>query len=47
MLAWNKKEKIRPFIDAVKQNPAHFLIHLALAALVIYLSIKLVLDLAQ
>ena len=41
-----REGKNKTFIDAVKQNPAHFLIHLALAALVIYLSIKLVLDLA-
>ena len=39
--------KNKTLIDAVKQNPAHFMIHLALAILVIYLSVRLVLDLAQ
>lgn len=42
-----REEKNKTFIDAVKQNPVLFIVHLALAVLVIYLSAKLVLDLAQ
>ncbi|PSJ17685.1 DUF6164 family protein [Nitrosomonas supralitoralis] len=34
------------FFDAIKQKPVSFAIHLALALLVIYLSARLVLDLA-
>ena len=39
--------KNKTFIDAVKQNPLRFMIHLVLAMLIIYLSARLVLDLAQ
>jgi len=35
------------FLDAVRQKPVSFTIHLTLALLVIYLSIRLVLDLAS
>jgi len=41
-----REGKNKTFIDAVKQNPAQILIYLALVTLVIYLSVKLVLDLA-
>lgn len=41
-----REGKNKTFIDAVTQNPVRFMIHLALAILVIYLSIRLVLDLA-
>lgn len=39
--------KNKTFFDAVKEKPVSFTIHLAVAWLVIYLSIQLVLDLAQ
>ncbi|OQW82463.1 MAG: hypothetical protein BVN30_08600, partial [Proteobacteria bacterium ST_bin16] len=39
--------KNRTFFDEVKEKPVSFAIHLALAWLVIYLSIQLVLDLAR
>jgi hypothetical protein len=39
--------KNKTFFDAVKENPLRFIIHLALALLIVYLSAKLVLDLAQ
>lgn len=39
--------KNKTLIDAVIQNPVRFTIHLALAMLVIYLSVRLVLDLAR
>lgn len=39
--------KNKTFRDAVIQNPVRFTIHLALAMLVIYLSITLVFDLAK
>jgi hypothetical protein len=42
-----REGKNKTFIDAVMQNPAHFTIHLALALLVIYLSVTLILDLAK
>ena len=42
-----REGKNKTFIDAVKQNPVRFIVHLALAVLVIYLSARLVLDLAQ
>ncbi len=42
-----REGKNKTFIDAVMQNPVHFMIHLALALLVIYLSVTLVLDLAK
>ncbi|WP_293008781.1 DUF6164 family protein [Nitrosomonas sp.] len=41
-----REGKNRTFWDAIKQKPVSFAIHLALALLVIYLSIRLVLDLA-
>ena len=37
----------RTFFDAIKEKPISFTIHLAVAWLVIYLSIQLVLDLAR
>lgn len=42
-----REGKNKTFFDAVKQNPVLFIVHLALAVLVIYLSARLVLDLAQ
>lgn len=42
-----REGKHKTFIDAVEQNPVSFIVHLALAVLVIYLSVRLVLDLAQ
>ncbi|MBY0483814.1 DUF6164 family protein [Nitrosomonas sp.] len=39
--------KNKTFVDSVAQNPVRFMIHLALALLVIYLSVTLVLDLAK
>ena len=42
-----REGKNKTFIDAVKQNPAAFFTYLMLAALVIYLSVRLVLDFAQ
>ncbi|OQW42153.1 MAG: hypothetical protein A4S08_01780 [Proteobacteria bacterium SG_bin4] len=38
--------KNRNFLGSVRDNPVSFAVHLALAALVLYLSAKLVLDLA-
>lgn len=40
-----REGKNKTFQDAIKENPVSFAIHLAVAALVIYLSIKLVTDL--
>lgn len=37
----------KTFIDMVKQNPASFILHLVISVLVIYLSFRLVSDLAQ
>lgn len=42
-----REGKNKTFADAVMQNPVRFTIHLALALLVIYLSTRLVLDLAK
>lgn len=42
-----REGKNKTLIDAVRQNPVHFTIHLALALLVIYLSVTLVLDLTK
>jgi len=42
-----REGKNKTLMDAVKQNPVRFMVHLALAALVIYLSIKLIFDLAK
>ena len=42
-----KEGKHKTFVDAVKQHPFRFTVHLALALLVIYLSVKLVVDLAS
>jgi hypothetical protein len=42
-----REGKHKTFIDAVGQNPVGFMVHLALAVLVIYLSVRLVLDLAR
>ena len=40
-----REGKNKTFMDTIKQNPLSLTIHLALAVLVIYLSIKLVVDL--
>lgn len=37
----------KTFIDMIRQNPANFILHLVVSALVIYLSFRLVSDLAQ
>ncbi|MCE7914000.1 MAG: hypothetical protein DYH15_04785 [Nitrosomonas sp. PRO4] len=37
----------KTILDAIQQNPAGFIVYLMLAMLVIYLSVRLVLDLAQ
>jgi len=42
-----REGKNKTFADSVAQNPVRFTIHLALALLVIYLSVTLVLDLAK
>ena len=42
-----REGKNKTFIDAVMQNPVRFVIHSVLALLVIYLSVRLVLDLAK
>jgi len=42
-----REGKNKTFADSVAQNPVRFAIHLALALLVIYLSVTLVLDLAK
>lgn len=42
-----REGKNKTFLQAVSQKPIRFAIHLALAMLVIYLSIQLVLDLAK
>jgi hypothetical protein len=42
-----REGKNKTLMDAIRQNPVRFTIHLALAALVIYLSVQLVLDLAK
>lgn len=42
-----REGKNKTFLQAVSQKPVSFTIHLALAMLVIYLSIQLVLDLAK
>lgn len=42
-----REGKNKTFVDSVAQNPVRFMIHLALALLVIYLSVTLVLDLAK
>lgn len=40
-----KEGKHKTFADAIRQHPVRFTVHLALAMLVIYLSITLVIDL--
>ncbi len=42
-----REGKNKTFADSVARNPVRFTIHLALALLVIYLSVTLVLDLAK
>ena len=42
-----KEGKHKTFSDAVREHPVRFTIHLALALLVIYLSVKLVIDLGS
>lgn len=42
-----REGKNKTFFTAVKDKPVSFAVHLALALLVIYLSIRLVLDLAK
>ncbi len=42
-----REGKTKTFLQAVSQKPVSFAVHLALAMLVIYLSIQLVLDLAK
>ncbi|MBS0498026.1 MAG: hypothetical protein JSR51_10325 [Proteobacteria bacterium] len=42
-----REGKNKTFQDAIKENPVSFTLHLAVAVLVIYLSIKLVTDLAR
>ena len=37
----------KTFIDMFKQNPVNFILHLMVSLLVIYLSVRLVSDLAQ
>ncbi len=42
-----REGKNKTFVDSIVQNPVRFTIHLALALLVIYLSVTLVLDLGK
>lgn len=42
-----QERKNKTFAEGVKEKPVSFMIHLALAVLVIYLSVRLVLDLAK
>ncbi|UJP04462.1 MAG: DUF6164 family protein [Nitrosomonas sp.] len=42
-----REGKHKTFLQAVSRNPISFTVHLALAMLVIYLSVQLVLDLAK
>ena len=42
-----KEGKHKTFVEAVSQHPFRFTVHLALALLVIYLSVTLVIDLAS
>ncbi|PTN12067.1 DUF6164 family protein [Nitrosomonas aestuarii] len=42
-----KEGKNKTLFDAIKEKPAQFVLHLAVSALVVYLSIRLVIDIGE